>query len=456
MSERRVPCRKCHQPILHGAQKCKACKAWQADTPGATPKFPRAGVIMISAIATVMSVIVTTRESPVGDAPPLTKLTDDPADGTMAPAGAPAPVPAPTEVEARPTKRQYKTREILFGDIHPLDVALNPNGKSVYVSGDDATLREYRLDDGKMIHKASVPARGDSIKLLYGRYVAMLRNHPGVTQLPVMDTTKWDRDPLVLRVGRGPRDVSEMPDGESIVTATTNGGRVARFGLPSGRLLANITLPQSTGQLLTVNAEGRPYLAALGSMAYGGRPAGAWVDVFDPTETPFGATRRSIPVGRDPGVGSATEDGRAIFFPDQASNRVMLIDLANRTDLRSAPVGQKPESAFVMAGDRYGITLNSEDGTASVVELESMKVVGTLMLKGKPRAGALTPDRKTLFVSLGGPGVPPRGDGVTVISGDPPEVIDTLPTGDGAGTVSVDGTRAVVPNYFGKSITIVE
>jgi len=451
-----MPCDKCQTPILQGARKCKSCKTWQPEAIGAGPRFPRAGIIMISAVATVMSVIVTTRESPVGEAPPLTKLTDESSSHALAPAGVAAAAPAAEEVEAPPPKKRWKTRELLFGDIHPLDVALNPNGKSVYVSGDDATLREYRLDDGKMIHKASVPARGDRIKLLYGRYVALLRNHPGVTQLPVMDTTRWDRDPLVLRVGSGPRDVAEMPDGESIVTATTNAGRLARFGLPSGRLLANITLPQSTGQLLAVNAEGRPYLAALGSMAYGGRPAGAWVDVFDPTETPFGATRRSIPVGRDPGAGCTTQDGTAIFFPDQASNRVMLIDLAHRTELRSATVGQKPESAFVMADDRYGITLNTGDGTASVVDLESMKVVSTLMLKGTPRTAALTPDRKTLFVSLGGPGIPPRGDGVTVISGDPPVVVATLPTGNGAGTVAADATRAVLPNYFGKSLTIVE
>jgi DNA-binding beta-propeller fold protein YncE len=462
MGERRVPCAYCKATIVEGAKKCPTCKAWQPDAVGPGPRFPRAAIIMVSAVATVMSVLVTARESPVGEAPPLTALADDPAGASSqaapsAPGAAAREVPTPAKVDDSKTKL-WKTRELLVGDARPLDVVWNPDGKSIYVSADDATLREYRVDTGEMLHKASVPARGDRIRLLFGRYVALLRAHPGVTRLPVMDTTRWDRDPIVLSVGRGPGDIAELPDGESVVTATTDGQRVSRFGLPSGRLLADITLPQSTGQLFAVTAEGRTYLAALGSLSYGSRPAGAWVDLFDPSETPFGATRRSIPVGRDPGVGSVSTDGGAIFFPDRASNRVSLIDVGRRTDARSTTVGQRPVAAFMMADDAYGLTLNAGERTASVVELEDMEVVGTLMLSGVPRAGALSPDRRTLFVSLGGEGFPPRDDGVVVIAGSPPEVVATLPTGAGAGGVAVAGSglRAVVPNFIGKSLTVIE
>ena len=72
--------------------------------------------------------------------------------------------------------------------------------------------------------------------------------------------------------------------------------------------------------------------------------------------------------------------------------------------------------------------------------------------------GRLSPDRRTLFVALGGQESPPRGEGVAVIAGDPPELVATLPTGAGAISVGVsrDGGRAAVANYFGKSITILE
>jgi hypothetical protein len=33
MSEARVPCVSCKTPILEGARKCRACKAWQIDAP---------------------------------------------------------------------------------------------------------------------------------------------------------------------------------------------------------------------------------------------------------------------------------------------------------------------------------------------------------------------------------------------------------------------------------------
>ena len=87
-----------------------------------------------------------------------------------------------------------------------------------------------------------------------------------------------------------------------------------------------------------------------------------------------------------------------------------------------------------------------------------MEVKSTLMLSGVPCSGETSPDRRTLFVSLGGTERPPRGSGVDVIAGDPPKVVGSLPTGKGACAVAVsrDGARAAVASYFAKSITILE
>jgi hypothetical protein len=80
------------------------------------------------------------------------------------------------------------------------------------------------------------------------------------------------------------------------------------------------------------------------------------------------------------------------------------------------------------------------------------------MLSGVPCSGETSPDRRTLFVSLGGTEKPPKGSGVTVIAGDPPKVVGTLPTGKGSCAVAVsrDGARAAVASYYNKSITILE
>ncbi|MFO0549529.1 MAG: hypothetical protein U0271_14145 [Polyangiaceae bacterium] len=458
---RRVACASCRQPILEGARKCKHCKAWQPER----ARAPRAAILMIITLTSVFSVIVTSKPSAVGKAPPLTTLAGDVTSSAEPSPLAVGPEPARTTPKPPPVPapiRTWKRREIVLGDIHPLDVAFSPSGESFYVTGDDATVREYLVESGDMVHKSSLPVKGDRLVPLFDRYLAVLRLDPKVSRVPVLDVTRWDYDPLQLEVGSGPADVVEMPDG-TVVIGSTMGHRVSRFGLPSGNLVSDITLPHSTGQLFLVRSEGRPYLAALGAMTHSGRPAGAWLDLFDPEEDPFGATRRSVSVGRDPRPGGLIGDGSRIFFPDFATNSVTVIDLGDHATTQSVDVGQGPIAGFIMAGDRYGVTLNGSARTASVVDLTSAApgsrlTVSTLMLAGEPRAGRMSQDHTALFVPLGGREEPPRGQGVAIIAGDPPSVVATLPTGEGAMSVAVskDGARAAVANYFAKSITILE
>ncbi len=458
----RVPCTSCKQPIIEGARKCKHCKAWQPEG----PRAPRAAIIMTITLTSVLSVLLTSQKSYVAKAPPLTALagdkvaTSEPSPAAVGPDVPPPPEPPPPPLPA--AKRAWTTREIRIVDAHPLDIAFSKDGDSVYVSTDDATVREYKIDTGEIVHKATVQAKGDRIELLFDRYLAILRPDARVARIPVLDVKKWDHDPILLEVGAGPGDIHEMEDG-SVVVATTQAHRVSRFNLPSTNLVADIKLPQSTGQLFLVRSEGRPALAALGAMTHAGRPAGAWIDLFDPQETPFGATRRSISVGRDPRPGGVTSDGGAIFFPDFASNTAAYLPVSGETAMRSADVGQGPIAGFVMAGDRFGVTLNATARTASVVDLRTPATserlrVSTLMLNGEPRMGRMTKDRSTLFICLGGGDDPPHGEGVAVVAGDPPEVVATLPTGKGAVSVAVakDGSRAAVVNYHAKSITVLE
>ncbi|WP_433930301.1 YncE family protein [Sorangium cellulosum] len=470
MSERRVPCPSCGVRIVEGARKCRACKAWLGERPrgssaslsGREPRLARAAVSVASGVAAVIIATLTSLKSPVGEAPPLTALTPEGAasspevrdDAPNPAAFGPDPTPQPPPPE--PTGR-WRGREFRIGDVHPLDVVFNPSGTSIYVSADDASLREYKLESGELIHKASVPAQGDHIRLLFDRYVAVLR-HEDAARIPVMDTTAWDRDPVLLDVGRSPGDIVALPDGRTVVAATTDTKRVTKFELPTGVRLANITLPHATGQLFLVQAEGRPYIAALGALTHAGRPAGAWIDLFDPSESPFGATRRSIAVGREPREGDITADGGAVFFPDRLSNTAILLSVAGVTETRKAPVGVGPTAGFLLHDDRYGITLNADGRNASVIDLSTMAVKSTLPFRGVPRTGVTSPDRRTLFVALGGTQWPPAGSGVAVIAGDPPKVVASLPTGKGACAVAVskDGARAVVASYWDRSITVLE
>lgn len=469
MSDKRVPCPACSALILRGAKKCRSCKTWLGPRRSvASPWLARVGLVLTTAVATVMAVLVSSRESPVGEAPPLTTLGNETSDGAPR---VPSPGAIGPEIEADPTPappdptRPWRAREIKIGEVHPLDIAWSATGQSIYVSADDATVREYRVKNGDLVHQASVPAQGDQIRLLFGRWIAVLR-HQDAARIPVMDTTTWDRDPVLLDVGQSPGDIIEMNDGRTVVAASTEGKRVARFDLITGARLADITLPHATGQLFLVRAEKRPYIAAMGALTHAGQPAGAWIDLFDPNESPFGATRRSISVGREPRFGAVTADGAVMFFPDRVSNTAMLLRVASTTEAKQVLVDSTPEAGFLMDDDRYGVTINSGGRTATVVQLpprgagntQSMTVKETLMLSGVPCSGETSPDRRTLFVSLGGVEKPPKGSGVDIIAGDPPKVVSSLPTGKGACAVAVsrDGTRAAVAAYMSRTVTILE
>jgi DNA-binding beta-propeller fold protein YncE len=460
---RRVPCVHCQRAILEGARKCKHCKKWQPER----PRAPRAAIVMLTTVLSVFSVIATShRTTTIEKAPPLTQLAGDAASSSSATPPEPSPASVgpeqPRPEPPKPAKREWRARELQVADGRPLDLAFSKSGESLFVSGDDATLRELRVDTGEMLHKASTPAKGDRLRLLFGRYAALIPLDPRVARIPVLDITKWDRDPMLLDVGLGPADIVELPDG-SVVASTTEAHRVTRFAMPSGRPLGDLVLPQSTGQVFVLRAEGRTQLAAVGRLAHAGRPAGAWLDVFDPDESPFGATRRSVAVGREPRTGSATTAGNALFLPDFASHAATLVDLSNASGKVSVDVGQGPIAAFVLAEDRWAVTLDALGRTATIVDLRQRTPNGglatrTLMLPGEPRSGALSPDRRALFVAMGGTEDPPRGQGVVVIAGDPPEVVHQAPTGSGAMAVAVspNGARAAVANYLSKTITILE
>jgi len=439
--------------IILGARKCRGCRHWLVEPP--KRRIARSLTLIVAAVVSVAAVLISSRESPVGEAPPLTPMSTSTAAASAPPAEQDAAEQPPVlETEERV---DWQTRQLEI-EAHPLDLAFSPDGSSVYVSGDDATLWEIDVVSGKVNHLARMPAQGDRIRLLHDKYVALIRT-VDAAHIPVVNTELWDREPTLLWVGGGPADIVGLDDGKTAITASRRGKRLSWFDLSTGRRLGDIRLPHATTQLFLLELpDDRAYVGAMGMLHRGGRPAGAWLDLFDPSEKPFGATRRSISVGRDPRPGAVSHDRRGLFVADNVANVARLLRVEATTKTETVNVGQAPVAAFTMHRDRYGVTLDSGTRTATVIDLRTMERENTLMLDGVPRDGATSPDGKTLFVSLGGTSWPPRGKGAVVIGGDPPSVIATLDTDTGASRVatSPDGKRAAIANYFGRAITIIE
>ncbi len=464
-SQKRIPCPLCGAQIVAGARKCRYCRRWLGEPPRGRSPFSRSLTLIIAAVVAVLAVLISGRQSPIGEAPPLTPIaTGSSVAAADVPAGAAPQVVGP-DIEGEPGasvespqagKRDWRSRRLRL-DVHPLDLVFSASGETLYVSGDDASLREYDVKTGKLVHMASVPAQGDRIRLLGNRYVALIRRYEAA-HIPLLDTDNWDRDPKLLWVGANPADVVALPDGKTIVAASSRGKRLTWFELEGGRRQADIRLPHATAKLYVLRTGERPCVGALGTLFRAGRPAGAWIDLFDPTETPFGATRRSVSVGRDPHPGAVTRDRTALFFPDHVSNTASLLTVDATTETKTVTVGQGPIAAFLLSDDRYGVTLDAKARTATVIDLADMTRLSTLMLTGSPSHGAAAPDGTKLFISLGGTTWPPTESGAAVVEGDPPKVVATLKTDRGAARVatSPDGTRAAIANHFAKTISVIE
>ncbi len=463
--QKRVPCPLCGAQIIVGARKCRYCRRWLGEPPPGASRFSRSLTLIIAAVVAVAAVLISSRQSPVGEAPPLTPIaTGSSVAVADVPAGAAPRVLGPdgdgqtgAPVESpRMGDREWRTRRLRL-DVHPLDLVFSASGETLYVSGDDATLREYDVKTGKLLHMASVPAQGDRIRLLGDRYVALIRRY-AAAHIPLLDTDNWDRDPTLLWVGSNPADIVALPDGKTVVAASSRGKRLTWFELEGGRRQADIRLPHATRKLYLLRTGERPCVGAIGTLFRAGRPAGAWIDLFDPTETPFGATRRSVSVGRDPHPGAVTMDRTGLFFADHVSNTASLLTVDGTTETKTVTVGQGPIAAFLLSEDRYGVTLDSKARTATVIDLADMTRLSTLMLTGSPSHGATAPDGTKLFIALGGAAWPPKESGAAVIEGDPPKVVATLKTDRGASRVAASpvGTRAAIANHFAKTITVIE
>ena len=471
-ADKRIPCPHCGTPIFEGAYKCRGCRKWLSMPPGSQharqrpPRLGRSATLLMAAVVAVVAVLLAGNKSPVGDAPPLTPLTSsakvpaaphEPAPAALGPGTVGGDARAKRELDALAAEPQpWRSRQIKI-DVHPLDLAFTSDGTGLFVSADDASLRQYDVESGRLLHMSSVPAQGDRIRVIAERYVAVVPlGH--AAHIPVVDTENWDREPILLLVGRDPADIVALPGGHSVVAASRTGKRLSWWDLDTAQRIADIKLPHATRNLYLVRAHDRPYVAAMGMLSRGKRPVGAWLDLFDPAETPFGATRRSISVGRDPGDGAVSADGSSILFVDRVSNTASLLRVDSVSEAVSAPVGIGPRAAFLLNRDKHGVTIDATARTATVLSLPALDRVGTLMLHGEPRDGATSPDGETLFVSLGGTSWPPSGSGAVVISGDPPQVVATVDTGRGAARVAVspDGRRAAVVNFLDRAITFIE
>src|SRR5581483_4048590 len=131
--------------------------------------------------------------------------------------------------------------------------------------------------------------------------------------------------------------------------------------------------------------------------------------------------------------------GDQAWIGSQRDREIVLVDLLTSKVTRRVEVGSTP-TRVLAAGDRLFVA-NAGSDSISILEISTGKLraidVGVLAnVKGtSPNDLALSPDEKTLFVSLGGL------DAVGVVSLESEKLVGLVPTGAYPSAIATDGNR---------------
>ncbi len=164
-----------------------------------------------------------------------------------------------------------------------------------------------------------------------------------------------------------------------------------------------------------------------------------------------------IPVGVKPHGLWASPAGEWLFVPNQLSGTISKINLANHQVVAEAAVGRTPTMAAVTPnGKSVYVTLFGERGVAvlnaELVESERMQINDIIRVGERPAQVAVTPDGKYILVPCEGPGA------LFVIEEQTHEIIATIPTGRKAHgvDVSADGKLAFVSNWDDATLSVID
>lgn len=169
--------------------------------------------------------------------------------------------------------------------------------------------------------------------------------------------------------------------------------------------------------------------------------------------------KNTIPVGKEPAeVTMSANGGRPLpqyaFVANGMSNSVTVINVADKSVIKTIPVGENPVGAWPGAdGNMY---VDNEKGQSiSVIDVATLSVVETIQLGFTPGYAAYHPTRNELWVSQAGRGTKvvifERMNGRLMKMGEVTTGLDAH-----AIAFTKDGTTAYVTNQGAASVTVVD
>lgn len=128
---------------------------------------------------------------------------------------------------------------------------------------------------------------------------------------------------------------------------------------------------------------------------------GTYDVTFDATTLAYSVTPTGDPAITVPGrVQQGVADGTCLFVTDAGRGSVLQISSTSRRVIREIPTGAGAGSIVeTPAGDRLYVA-NVSAHSLSVIDISSARVVDTIALSGSPTGLAVSPDGRTVYVSV--------------------------------------------------------
>ena len=458
----RQPCPYCGYMGLVGARRCAGCRA---DLPAVAARPPtrsqpatsasrpprRAWLWGAACAATLSGALLAFWLIPRRVPPAAPRIT---------PASAPAPASQP--VAGPPSSVTVTERSTVRVGGHPWSIAFGGSPERIYVgTGDGATVKEIDPARGGVLDTFHPGRPAEVVSVVHDRWLYSYHWWQS-DGLSVWDLGTPGRPRRFVYIGRNMGAVLPLPDRESALVTACHSQVLKRVHLPDMRVTGSASFKHPIGFMVPVTRGGKFHAAVMGgvfrrSLTFGyTTPIGAWIDLFDPDETPFAANRRAIAAGRQPRHPGVTSDGRRLLFPDRMSNQATLVDLDSDEAPPSVGIGIRPEHIAILPGDDHAVSLDTGSASLTVMGLRPLANLGSIKVAYAPTDVAVSKARRYAAITLGGEGY--NGQGVVVVGGTPPRVLAQGATGRGPISVAVsrDGRLIATANSRGGTVTILE
>ena len=272
-----------------------------------------------------------------------------------------------------------------------IDLALSPDGKSVFVKYDQGVLvidpetwkirEQIGVGEGSSIHGIAVRRDGTRV------YVTGNNNTLWDGDVSSAGSLTFTRKATLLGPGgRGfsnPCGIALSPDEKTAFVCLSLKNSLALVDLESDKLIRNIAVGVAPYDVVVSPDGQRAYVSN-----WGGRPPGKTDRTADSSGTPVLVDKR----------------GAAL------SGTVSVIDLKQNREIREIATGLHPSGLALSADGRTLFVANANSDTISVIDTETLRVTETVSVRpdpalpfgSQPNALALGQDGRTLYVANGG------------------------------------------------------